>query len=446
MKFNDEIKYLDYYGYDGTLNTGPHRGAFISFFTNFNGCFFILCDSASNYRSAVKASEIVISSLQKFYNRRVSDDPISTIRQALKYANQKLYFVKQRDETIIDTDIQCMIVWKTENKLYYASVGDINLFYFKGKDILSMNSFVNLNELEKKSKRQTKGNEAGSERYSGSMGDFDDVKIVTCENPIILSAGDGILLCPREFSQFLDKTPGQKYSPTSSDYTSFIKELENDYNLNWKSKQIKLQFVKFKYSSPLSKSTGWEIFLNTLYIIWHKIYNWKYFLHIIVSLMVFLILFMVLYNIYLVSPLKMNPIRSIDSIEIKSVDSNYFGKNFDSIRMQVIARKQLNRPIKYSDTVIYYRVKKGETLYRLSIMFNQNINSICIENNLFDQKIQKGQVLKIHIRAVHKLLEDENIVILAAYYNVSVRDILEANNILSEKELKTGDDVFIPRP
>jgi LysM repeat protein/serine/threonine protein phosphatase PrpC len=446
MRINREIKFFDYYGFDGTLSRDVHQSDFISYFYNFNGCFFILCDSNKLDRSAAKASQIVISNLQNFLNKKIFDDPLFAIKKALQYANQRLYFAKQRDETLFDTDIQCLVVSKSENQLFYASVGDINLFYFKGTDIISLNSFALLTELEKKAKKSHKKQLDEFEELSNTLGENDNVRIVSCLQPVVPLENDGILLCPKEFTLFLDKDLiNGIYLPSDSDHTRFIHELEY-YYINRNTKPIKFQFVKFKFSPATSTPSRWEMIFNKAYIYWYRIYNWKYFLHSVVILIVFSLFFIIFFNINVEEEPESKPIVSVDSIEVKSVDSLMSGNKLDSVKIEVIHKSQINRPVNFPDTILYFRVRRGDDLKEISLMFNNDMKIISLENNLSDQKVTAGQILKVHIRALHKIAKGDNLEVISAYYNVAVVEILEANEMLDDIELKPGMQIIIPLP
>ena len=107
----------------------------------------------------------------------------------------------------------------------------------------------------------------------------------------------------------------------------------------------------------------------------------------------------------------------------------------------------LNYPYNKEETKDYYIVEKGDTLYKISRMFNISIDELKRINNLNDNNISIGQ--KIY------LIEQENnyqeyivkkgdsLWAISRKYDIPVNELIEINN-LKDLTIKVGDILLVP--
>lgn len=99
-----------------------------------------------------------------------------------------------------------------------------------------------------------------------------------------------------------------------------------------------------------------------------------------------------------------------------------------------------------SDT---YIVKSGDTLYKIAQQFNLTVQDLINLNNLSNTNLSVGQVLKIKGSAsdtpetTYTVVKGDSLYAIANKYNVSVQDIIDANNLKSTA-LSIGQKLIIP--
>ena len=163
----------------------------------------------------------------------VSNDIINTMRGALVFANEKIYNEKQVSEQ--NDQMACVVTLAladvSNNKFYYAHVGDTRLYLLRDKTLVKVtsdHSIVGFLEesgrlSEEAAMNHPKRNEInkalGFEAHIGAKNDF----IETGESPFL--PGDTILLCSDGLSDMIG----------SSDITSI---LNTDESLEAKSKAL----------------------------------------------------------------------------------------------------------------------------------------------------------------------------------------------------------------
>lgn len=101
-----------------------------------------------------------------------------------------------------------------------------------------------------------------------------------------------------------------------------------------------------------------------------------------------------------------------------------------------------------------YRVRAGDTLYRLARQFNTTLAAIISANPNVDPKnLQIGQRLCIPRQRIfppcpegnyHTIAPGETLYSLARFYNVSLDDLLEANPGIDPENLRPGQVICIP--
>lgn len=103
--------------------------------------------------------------------------------------------------------------------------------------------------------------------------------------------------------------------------------------------------------------------------------------------------------------------------------------------------------LKKSNGYIEYRIKKGDTLYRISRRFDVSLNRIKILNSLNSNIIKVGDILKIPTdnskeEVIYIVRDGDTIESIAKLFNISSKEIESRNK---STKLRVGDRIVIPR-
>ena len=148
---------------------------------------------------------------------------------------------------------------------------------------------------------------------------------------------------------------------------------------------------------------------------------------------------------------KEEEIIDYNTYTVKSGDSLY--KLANSFNTTVEKIKDLNNltnnnlsigqvlkiPTTSSNNYITYKVKSGDSLYKLANLYNTTVQDIKDLNNLTSNNLSINQVLKIPTKQQEEVINYINYVVksgdslykLANLYNTTVQDIKDLNNLTS---------------
>lgn len=101
-----------------------------------------------------------------------------------------------------------------------------------------------------------------------------------------------------------------------------------------------------------------------------------------------------------------------------------------------------------------YRIKPGDTLYRLAMRFGTTVPAIISANPMVDPMfLQIGQVICIPMQAIYpscpegnyyRIRPGDTLYNIAQFYNISLEDLLEANPGINPNMLMIGQVICIP--
>lgn len=95
-----------------------------------------------------------------------------------------------------------------------------------------------------------------------------------------------------------------------------------------------------------------------------------------------------------------------------------------------------------------YQIRPGDSLYSIAQKFSVNLTELRQVNNLWTNKIRIGQSLKIPVsntdHVIYRVQEGDNLTKISTTFNVAVKDIKEANNLLTD-HIKVGQELTIPQ-
>ena len=94
-------------------------------------------------------------------------------------------------------------------------------------------------------------------------------------------------------------------------------------------------------------------------------------------------------------------------------------------------------------TVLSYRIKKGDTFFKIAAMFGNKPAELQELNGMEDMNLQADKDMKVKIKALHNVGQGEGINAIAAKYGVAARSIKIANG-LSSDNIPSGTSLIIP--
>jgi len=107
----------------------------------------------------------------------------------------------------------------------------------------------------------------------------------------------------------------------------------------------------------------------------------------------------------------------------------------------------LGTSISFPQNNYLYRVQKGDSIYKIALLFNKDVNAITQINNIdpAQENINSGQLLKIPVPLNFYLIEKgDTLESIAAHYNINANLVHKANNLMPVSDLIPGETLVLP--
>ena len=95
------------------------------------------------------------------------------------------------------------------------------------------------------------------------------------------------------------------------------------------------------------------------------------------------------------------------------------------------------------ETLYAYKIRKGDTMYKLAARFGNKPADIMALNGLSDMSVQADKTIKVKVKALHSVGAGEGLNAIAEKYSVSAKSIKIAND-MKDDVLSQGASILIP--
>jgi len=137
-----------------------------------------------------------------------------------------------------------------------------------------------------------------------------------------------------------------------------------------------------------------------------------------------------------------------DVVEYDSIDSELMNPTDEVSDEEKLPEATEKVPVKepafQEDVFLEHQIQSGENFYRLGIRFGITVKELETVNNIEATKLQANQVVKIPIKAIHKVVKGEILSSIAEDYNCPIERIKRANK-LESNNLSLGQELYIPK-
>lgn len=96
-----------------------------------------------------------------------------------------------------------------------------------------------------------------------------------------------------------------------------------------------------------------------------------------------------------------------------------------------------------SDMVVAYKIRKGDTMYKIAAKFGNKPADVMSLNGLTDMSVQADKDIKVKIKAIHTVGGGEGLLSVAEKYSVAAKSIKVANGLTSDV-IPAGSKLIIP--
>ncbi len=135
------------------------------------------------------AVNIVLRSVVNFFESRKHDNPIDALKDAVQQANRQLYFSATHDDNLKGITLSIIAALIRDKQLYYAYVGNNNLFHASNGSVKRLTPGVS----------QVEDDEMEEIPLVNSSRIDPDLTINVSDRPVTPENGDYFLICPKSY-------------------------------------------------------------------------------------------------------------------------------------------------------------------------------------------------------------------------------------------------------
>ncbi|MBU0486771.1 MAG: LysM peptidoglycan-binding domain-containing protein [Bacteroidetes bacterium] len=399
-------------------------------------------------------AEIAIDSIINFFNKQVYSNLNDALNKAIVFANQQIYFKAHINSQYIEKGTRIALVLFHDNAIYCGRIGDNAILLCRDNKtemladpgavvVSAADSFMpdeNQEKVGKSSDRKT-------------LGKYSLLDIIIRERPLLVISNDKLLLFTGKAAETIKS---KSFDGMHENQEVFLKELSakivadqsgdpsfaiiciHFFNLTKSNQPVVVEKVKRNKSDGLI-----GLFVNK--------YTFAIFIILILAGVALLLFakpwvkqFQTRVHDLIIKEEKiiLDDIKQEEKIILEKTEHLVVPEKPDTAET-VLAEKTETEiaPIVARSNFYDYVVKKGETLYRVFVKFNNSVEEIKETNGLKNNNIHPGLSLKVKIAAIHIVSEGDTYSTLSAKYSLPAKEIQEAN---SDQTLIPGETLIIP--
>lgn len=198
---NKKLKNFEFANHSEKGNSKTSNTDELTFFECVNGSVFLLCQDSMEYELAVSPAGLATERMKYYLENEFVDSPSAALRNALIYTNGFIFEYGRKNSDYKDAFVHCAVVIIRNNEVFYATMGDLALYFFYGKrPVLIARGNVE-NELD----RTDDKTEDGSNIKVSLLGKHRDIEPVVNAQALVPLDGDMILMCSRGFYEIVSE-------------------------------------------------------------------------------------------------------------------------------------------------------------------------------------------------------------------------------------------------
>jgi len=393
-----------------------HNHDFFGSFETPNGLVLVICGGIKDNAGAAIASKIAVSSIGEYFESKNYKNLQKALYNAILFSNQQVFEQAQVNERLKGMSTTLAVVLISDKSLYYAYVGNSRIYILKN------------NKLQQLTKDHVKDG-----LIVNKLGESRDLKFSISKNPLELDDKDEILLTSDGITgQLSDKEIYNSLCEEDISIAHKAAKLIDRANAKGGKDNATVIFARYDSKMPQPEKIEKQ----------KKINPWTIILPIAGIILAFAIYFFVKSPF----PERIGQFvkRSFKKTEKVVKDTSKTNENIvaaDTIE----ANDTLN--IQHEllhDTVIVYRVKKDENLFRIALHFNLSVDLLAKMNSIKAESLSEGQKIQIPVKGIYMVEDGDLIFQIAKKLKVNYKSIIDANKLNTYEYLEAGNYLYIP--
>jgi serine/threonine protein phosphatase PrpC len=407
------LKNFDFVSHTDRGRVRDRNEDFLSYSDTINGHLFVVCDGMGGHNAGDVASELGVNTLKDFLNESYISNPFEALEKAILYANKVIYNQALGNDYLLGMGTTIVAALIRDDRVYYGHAGDSRLYLHRNHVLDQMtedhsaiqhllkSGYITLQEAKDHPKRHEITRALGLSLVFEP--DISPRAIIPQNDHIMMICTDGLT--------------------NMVGHEEIAKILDNPYSLNDKANKLVSR----------ANRNGGQDNISVMLIRFHNLGEQEDQQEIpdekpIMS--------------YIRNLLRNRNFSFLLILLFILSSSLFFFDKKDTGKVLSIPQKESNTRETKPDLIIAYKPKPGESLNILSDKFNTEPEIILRLNPNYDPE-RLGVHIKIPVSSLYIYKQTDELEIIAALFQLSVVDILKANDLGSMYPM-VGTELIIP--
>ncbi len=204
---NRKLKNFEFANHSEKGNAKNTNTDELTYFDCVNGNVFILCQDSSDHTLEVSPAALASERLKYYLENEFVENPTAALRNALIYTNGFIFEYGRKNPGYEHAYVHCACVLIRDNKVFYATLGELSVFYFNGKrPVLVSRGEV----VESDDEQQPSGGESEKSGNLVLLGKNRDIEPMVNAEPLVPVNDDMLLMCSKGFYESVVEKSIQK--------------------------------------------------------------------------------------------------------------------------------------------------------------------------------------------------------------------------------------------
>jgi serine/threonine protein phosphatase PrpC len=240
---NRKLRNFEYANHTEKGNQASINTDQVEFFDCSNGSVFVICQDGENVAHDVSLSSMAVQRMKYYFENEYVVNPVNALYNALIYTNGFIFEYARKNDNYQGSNVHCACVLVRDNKLYYAVLGELVIYYSNGKKL-----FLIARDNQETDRKQIAGMEDTEDNSSENgflLGMARNVNPEINIEPLEPVNDDILLLCNKGLYEFVPEKSIQKILADPMPVQTKLYRLLDMANIAGGEKNISVQLVSF---------------------------------------------------------------------------------------------------------------------------------------------------------------------------------------------------------
>jgi len=237
---NRKLRNFEYANHTEKGNLATVNTDQVEFFDCSNGSVFLVCQDTENVAHEFSLASMAAQRMKYYFENEYVVDPANALYNALIYTNGFIFEFARKNDDYKNSHVLCACVLVRDNKLYYAVMGDLAIYYSIGRKL-----FLIAKETAAKNQSDVNENIENFEEKGSLLGMARNISPDINTEPLEPVNDDMLLMCSPGLYEAVPEKSVQKILSDPMPVQTKLYRLLDMANIASGEKNISVQLISF---------------------------------------------------------------------------------------------------------------------------------------------------------------------------------------------------------